>query len=436
MEGHLTLIDIEIPETGLHSSLDNPDQLYAGVQGTFCHISWDLQKDRPSKYPTFHHLQQSSFLCPGTLLTADLWQVARQAEPYDFRNNTSFAATQPREKQLPVPPTLTIFHESKCGSTVLANALAAFAPRHTRVYADAPAVTKSLRACGSGDSDNNNDNDNPSCDSVAQRKLIQDVFYLLGRVSRPVLPQYVFYKVDSAAAQNVHAFVQAMPQAPWLFAYRDSTEILMSHFHHYQLRQNVPWNYQPACLEGYNNNGGADNAAVVEIVHSHNRTLDSLTREEYCAAHVASLGVSVLRQHHRTAHQTGGSAALQPQAQAKEHHPLDRVGPLHAVDQTPHWLVNYRSDVPHVLWETVLPELIVGVLRPEEKERMKAAARAYAHGGEDGDDDDNHFRGDSTMKRGRAPPSVQQAVALFLDPIYQQLEAVREELDNTHHKLL
>ena len=422
MEGHLTLIDIEIPETGLHVSLDYPDQLYDGVQGTFCHISWDLQTNHPTQYPTFHHLQEASFLCPGTLVTLELWDVARHARQYDFRNHT-FAATTPREQQVPVPPTLVIFHQSKSGATVLSNALASYAPKHTRVYADAVAVTKALRSCQSSPSLSN-----PSCDPDSQLRLVQDVFYLLGRVSRPVLPQYVFYKVDPAAALAVDVFVRALPNAPWLFAYRDGTEILMSHFEHYQRGENGPRNYQAECLEGYDATSATSDATttippalLLELVQSHDRTMDSLTKEEYCAAWVASLGVAVLQQHERTAHQTGGSAALQPQLLPTPHHPLHHVGALHAPDQTPHWLLQYEHDLPHALWESVLPQLIVGSLSPQEKELLKAAARGHARAGDGG----TWFRDDSTVKRSRSPPSVQQAVALFADPVYEQLEAAR-----------
>jgi len=84
-------------------------------------------------------------------------------------------------------------------------------------------------------------------------------------------------------------------------------------------------------------------------------------------------------------------------------------------------LVNYQRDVPHVVWETVLPNLVVGVLSAEEKKRMHAVSKIYSHQG----DDEGHFKDDSTLKRGRAPPSIQDAVALFLDPVYEQLEAIR-----------
>jgi len=417
MEGHLTLIDISLPPTGLHVSLDNPDQLYHGVEGTFCHISWDLQKNNPSQYPTFQDLQKGSFLCAGTTMKADMWEVTRMAEQYDFRNHT-FAATTPRDSQLPVPPTAVLFHESKSGSTVISNSLAAFAPRHTRVYADAPVITRALQACS-------RDDGITTCDPDSQRKLIQDVFYLLGRVSRPILPQYVFYKVESVAAQNIETFVQAMPHAPWMFAYRDSTEVLMSHFPHYQLRQNTPLNHQAVCLENYRHPEAHQPALVLELVEAVGRTIDSLTREEYCAVHIAALAESAVRQHKRTSHQKGGPAVLKSSAlsqKAHQPHPLHQLAPLHAIDQTPHWFINYK-ELPYKLWETVLPDLLVSALKREEIDRMHEAARVYSHArGQDG----GHFKEDSTLKQGRAPPSIQDAVSLFLDPVYKQMEAIRQ----------
>ena len=434
MEGHLTLIDIQIPETGLHVSLDDPEQLYDGVQGTFCHISWDLQTNHPRRYPTFYHLQQGSFLCSGTMVTLDLWDVVRHARQYDFRNHT-FAATKPREEQLPVPPTLVIFHQSKSGATVLSNTLAGFAPRHTRVYADAIVVTKALRACQSSGTSLSTTTTtlDPSCDTDSQLQLVQDIFYLLGRISRHELPQYVFYKVDPAAAFSVDVFVRALPHAPWLFVYRDGTEIVMSHFEHYQRGENVPRNYHDAaCLDGFGTTTAPGTtttsipSAMVDLVKSHQRTVESLTREEYCAAWVASLGKSVLQQHRRTDHQLGGVAALQPKFQPTPHHPLHHIGALYTPEQTPHWLLQYEHDLPHALWESVLPQLLVGgdLLTPTEKERLKGATRGHATRGEDG----GWFLEDSTIKRGRAPLSVQQAVALFADPVYARLEKARSAL--------
>jgi hypothetical protein len=40
------------------------------------------------------------------------------------------------------------------------------------------------------------------------------------------------------------------------------------------------------------------------------------------------------------------------------------------------------------------------------------------------EEEEQHWREDNTLKQGRAPPSVKAAAALFLDPLYRQLEAI------------
>lgn len=441
MEGHLTLINIKIPNDGLLQSIDDETgttQLYSGVTATFCHISWDLQDDNPSTVPMFQDLQRASFLCPGTMFTADLWDIARQAERYDARNHT-FAATTPGAAQTAVPPTAVIFHESRCGSTLIANALAAFAPHHTRVYSEAAPPVAAIQACESHAA-------SPRfCDQESHVKLIQDVFYIMGRVTRPLLPQYVFYKIQSVGVQSIDAFALAMPSTPWIFAYRDSIEVMMSHFHHYQTtgqqqqqqQQVMPRSsVSPDCLRNYGKPDQLQPTLVTELVDQAGRQVAQLTREEYCAVHIAALAEAAVREHERTKHLVGTHAVT---AMAGRDAPTSSsttttahdgaAGSNHVMGKTvapPHWFVNY-NELPYKIWETILPSLVVGALRPDEIERMHAAAKVYSKAR--GDGTKQHWKEDSTLKQGKAPSAVKDAVTLFLDPVYAQMEAIRQSMD-------
>jgi hypothetical protein len=78
-----------------------------------------------------------------------------------------------------------------------------------------------------------------------------------------------------------------------------------------------------------------------------------------------------------------------------------------------------------------LNELLVGGVTKQQRLRMNEIATHYSKQRDDGEEDgtgtvgDVHWHEDNTLKQGRAPPSVKNAAALFLDPLYQQLEQVR-----------
>jgi hypothetical protein len=370
MESHLSLINIKTPTNGLKTQ---GNQKYSGVKATFCHLSWQLQDKNPTNVPTFQHIRDLSPLCLGTRFTVDLWEITRQAEQYDLRNHT-FVATTPREGQGPHPPTAVIFHQSRCGSTLVSNILAAFRPQHSRVYAEAPAPITALLAC-----------DDVECDEEAQNALIQDVFYMMGRSPGPTLPQYVFYKFQAIGAQHIALFERAMPNTPWMFLYRDPTEVMVSLLKNVLKGGNpLGRNYLPHCLRDY---GTAQHPeALTSLVESKEKRVEDLTKEEYCAAHLATLGDAALHQYQKR-------------------------------KASKRWLINY-SDLPHAIWETVLPS-IVGPLSTEQLEAMRNVAKLESRNGK-------VFHEDSQMKQGTATEEMKQATKLFMQPIYDSLEAVRK----------
>ena len=376
LEGVLTLINIYVPAKGLVS---DHNQLYSDVKATFCSISWDKQAEDPSRVPMFRDLQQESPLCSGTTITVDLWQVARKALDYDARNHT-FVATAPKPGQGPVPPTAVVFHQTRCGSTLLANLLAAFSPKHTRVFSESPPPVAALKAC-----DNHR-----RCDAVAHDQLIRDVFYMMGRITRIERPQYVFYKIQSVGVHAIHAFTKAMPEVPWMFAYRDSVEIMMSHFKNYQVGMPLSDNRSPpVCLRNF---GSSEQPAMLtQLVSDKGLSVSDLSKEDYCAAHLASLAASAI-------HEFETSPAT-----------------------TKRWFINYNQ-LPHIAWETILPGLIGTPVTTDMMDRMKHVAHVYSkgRGGKAGE----QFHEDSTMKQDKAPDVVKQAAAEFLSPIFDKMEAI------------
>ena len=133
MEGLLTLVSLDIPKQGLVHRDDGMRTVatYSNVGASFCLIAWDEQQANPAAVPMFKDLKKASPLCKGTTFRVDdFYALVRQAKQYDQQSQeqrtTDFAATKKRKGHQVVPiPTMAIFHESRCGSTLASNVLAA-----------------------------------------------------------------------------------------------------------------------------------------------------------------------------------------------------------------------------------------------------------------------------------------------------------------------
>jgi hypothetical protein len=405
-EGHLTLVDLKIvvssnkqqktttttKEDGDDSSSSYGDGVM--VRGVFCHIAWDKQAAAPWQVPMFKDLRAASKLCAGTIYAASehfavLTNMLRQ---YDTNNHT-FAAVDRPHSHGSANPTLVVFHESRCGSTLVANTLSVIG----RVYSEAPPPVSALLAC-----------ERYGICGTAQQQLIRDVFYIMGRAPTP---QRVSYKIQSIGSREIATFRKAMPNTPWMFVYRDGIEVLMSHFRHYQFGKN-DMKYTPNCLRAMKSKA-PPHPAFTAVVEPTGKAISDLTREEYCAAHLASLLSTALLQAH----------------DAPRQH--DTIHDVIGLPNDEHvYLVNYNQ-LPHIMWDVVLNELLVGGVSKSQRLQMHDIATHYSKQRTDGkynkeaEEEEQHWREDNTLKQGRAPPSVKAAAALFLDPLYQQLETIR-----------
>jgi hypothetical protein len=172
---------------------------------------------------------------------------------------------------------------------------------------------------------------------------------------------------------------------------------MMSHFKNYQRGNPLSDDFMPVCLRNYGQPDALQSPLLMELAANHGRTVESLTKEEYCAAHLASLGEAAIREHERTAD-----------------------------SNTLRWFVNYQ-DLPHKIWEKVLPDLI-GPLTAKQIQRMHIISQYYSKGR--GPKAGLHWQEDSTLKQGTAPAAVKQAASTFLEPTYRKLEIIRNRLEN------
>lgn len=130
----------------------------------------------------------------------------------DFCND--FIAGAPRHASL--PPAGLIFHMSRCGSTLVAQILAAL-PRNI-VISEAAPIDALVQFCRTA----------PHLPAQTHVALLRAMVAAYGR-QRSGGERHLFLKLDCWHALALPLFRQAFPDTPWIFLYRDPVEVLVSH---------------------------------------------------------------------------------------------------------------------------------------------------------------------------------------------------------------
>jgi hypothetical protein len=178
-----------------------------------------------------------------------------------FHRRTSMAELAEWQRQQPgLEPDGFIFHLSRCGSTLLAQMLAA-SPDNL-VVSEAPPLDAVLRE---GDVD-------PEQRALWLRWMIS----ALGQPRRG--ERRLFFKFDSWHVLDLPLIRRAFPTVPWIFLYRDPLEVLASHLAQ-RGSQTVPGLLSPALF-------GLDLAEAIRM-----------PPHEYCAAVLAAICAAALRHH-------------------------------------------------------------------------------------------------------------------------------------------
>jgi hypothetical protein len=419
LEGFLDLIDIQLTPTSLAASSSSSSS-YKDVKATFCKLDWALQQRNPSLVPMFRDLQSQSQLCHGTLVTVDLYDIVQKAKLFTEevmaeRNYADPKIQQQEQTQQSksknskydglrsIPPTGVVFHQTRCGSTLVANLLAGFAPTLTKVYSESPPPLKAISACSSFSSSTTT-----TCNTQAHIQLIQDVFYLMGRTNRPEQPpQHVFYKIQSIGVHSIHAFTQAFPETPWIFLYRDAIEVMQSHLGKKDEKNSGAaadsgggggWAANAAPVCGRNYGRTLQPPMTVAIVTSKGRTMQDVTKTEYCAAHLAGLAESAVREMESNANNNKGR------------------------------FVNYNQ-LPTIMWESIVPNHfgvhLDVVSKVDMEKRMTDIAQVYSKGR--GNKANQEWEEDSTKKQTTARTEVIAAAHVFMEDTYTRLEELSQK---------
>ena len=106
-------------------------------------------------------------------------------------------------------PTAFIFHESRVGSTLISNMLAAD-PR-TLVFSESRPPADVLFHC-------------PTCTDAQRARHLRAVFTLMGANAGGRYDR-LFFKFQSILAQRMHVVLAVYPDVPWVFVYRAPVQV-------------------------------------------------------------------------------------------------------------------------------------------------------------------------------------------------------------------
>jgi hypothetical protein len=318
----------------------------------------------------FRDLVARSDDCQTEQWKLDIHKVAELA-----RHKDQAASATPTGQIVPKPLNLTaaVFHESRCGSTLVANTLAAMDPAKHRAYSESqPAASAIKSVCGEHFS---------RCSETQAAKILSDVMYLMSRTNDPA-EERVFFKFQSITTKFVSVFQLAFPEVPWMFIYRDPVQVMMSHV------KDDPRLEKAICVRTQKQHHPPSDIAKIAARHGR-PDASHMPPEEYCAAHLAAITES-------------------------------------AVDRLNDYAIPVLYDaLPNVLYESVLPKIMGRDLTTTEITNIQEVSQQYSkgRGGRHG-----QFEGDSEQKEQAASEAVKQAAQTYLQESFDQLLNHRPKL--------
>lgn len=352
IQGKYTLKYININRTKLQN-----DQYYGGVIGTFCSINWDIHKSDPSKYPMFRDIEQNSDCSDEFQM--DIKTISDVVRNYDDEHEGS--------KHLiahSMEPTGFVFHESRCGSTLVANSLIAMDPESHRVYSESPPPITAARACGFDAAD---------CPPGRGAEILRDVIYLMGRTNNPK-EENLFFKIQSIGSKYISVFIEAFPDTPWIYVYREPVEVMMSHLAQGIKRANCVRQLRDVPRK------------KIEQLGEDGIDIENLTPFQKCALHLSLLCESA----------------------------VDGIIDSNNMGRA----VNYANIVQKLI-DFIIPVHYNLDVSDEAKKNILEVGSRYSKGR---GDRAKEWKDDSEKKEKSASPEVKEAAKYFLEELYDQLE--------------
>ena len=350
LSGEATLVDVAIHKK------DNGRGGYDAT-GTFCHVDFYLHKSNPTVVPMFRDLVAKSIHCSNKgKIQMDLQSIVEEAREYDARQDTATRSMEPAG---------FVFHESRCGSTLVANSLMAMEPQANRVYSESPPPVTAAKMIS----------DDDGRDSSAVQ-LLRDAIYMMGRTN-DANEKRLFFKIQSIGTKSIPAFSKAFPTTPWIFLHRDPVQVMMSHL-------KTEDKLQAVCTRS-RSSPPQDLVALVNA-RDPSAKVSRLSTEEYCAAHLASLCEAAYSAYEQDGSENGK-------------------------------FVDY-VDLPGLLIDDIIPNHFGHPMDDESKSRILKVSGTYSKARTLG----KTWQEDSQRKEDAARPEIRAASAKYLQPVYEKLK--------------
>jgi hypothetical protein len=262
---------VAIDTDGIESTNSEDGAKYRGVRAYFCKLHWDKYKRDPPSLPMFRMLvEESGCNRKENLFAVDLAEIARKLGDRETVEELMGVKV--------MPPAGFIFHESRVGSTLVANALTAMDPEGHRVYSESDPINRALSACDGF----------TKCNMETNVNLVRDVVFLMGRTSNPN-EKRMFFKVSSIGSKRIDVMGHAFEYVPWLYVFRDPVQTMMSHMDPAKLgKKAVRGGLPPAVCLRARRRPPEDMRKLVQQYNPEKRVED-LSDEEFCAAHLVRI---------------------------------------------------------------------------------------------------------------------------------------------------
>jgi len=242
-------------------------------------------------------------------------------------------------------------------------------PSEHRVWAESRAPIEVMLNCQ--DTINYRD-----CNKEQTIQLLQDVIYMMGRTNN-LDEKRLFFKIQSIGTQHMDILLDAFPDTPWVYLYRDPLHVMMSHL-------DMPRNFRANCQR----HKFSPHVSVRKILDRYDMSEWSASVEEYCAVHLASLDETAYNAYNK--HPNG-------------------------------LLLNYNT-LPNSLIDTVFPNHFHTPIGEVEKQNILKQSTQYSK--QKNPQKGTSFDGDSERKEKRATQGIIDATNKIMLPGYEKLESI------------
>lgn len=321
---------------------------------TLCKLNFKLYYSSPHLYAMFRDFVSASN-CMGSNKKKSLLSTLMK-EIEDEKDTLNGRIIQPSG---------FIFHESRVGSTLVANTLASDA--WSIVFSESSPTASALLHC-------------TTCDENTNIKLFRDIVKLIGRSP---YHKRLFFKFQSITSTRMDIALKAFPDTPWAFIYRQPVQTMMSHLDPLKGTSGAP------CLRSKRN----PPPEVLKYINTLHEKISNTPNEAWCAAHL-----NMLCNHAINAYNEFGLYELKIGEEKQRQRGM---------------LVNYES----------LPGLVARVLLPmfnvEQSTRWLAKMIVESGQYSKGHGKTKTFTADSEDKDERATHNIQKYSELLLLPTFK-----------------